>query len=180
MNIKNLLVLGLLFSAVNLMANQDSMPQLSTAGIGDAEFGMTPEAVERALGRKLLFNKGMPNAQFKNALCEPATITGVPGVQLVFTKGKFDGISTDKPSVTTKSGFKVGDPEASVIKKFQTDITYRRDESRHEGAELMEITIGRSDVVHGTVLQFSSRHGKVIRIDAGHSDYVYDSDYCAQ
>ena len=122
----------------------------------------------------------MPNAQFKNAFCEPATITGVPGVQLVFTKGKFDGISTDKPSVTTKSGFKVGDPEASVIKKFQTDITYRRDENRHEGAELMEITIGRSDVVHGTVLLFRSRHGKVITIDAGHSDYVYDSEYCAQ
>ena len=161
-----------------LLANQESMPQLSTAGIGNAKFGMTPDAVERALGRKLSFGEGMSNAQLKDVFCAPATITVLPGVQLFFSKGQFDGFSTDKPTVTTKSGFKVGDPEASIIKKFQTDPTYQRGENRHEGADLMEITIGRSDAVHGTVLMFSSRLGIVTAISAG--QVLDGSDYCAQ
>ena len=181
MDSKNLLLIFLLFPAINLLANQDSMPQLSTAGIGDAKFGMTPDAVERALGRKLEFSKGKANARLKNARCQPASINGVSGVDLLFTNGNLDGIYTDKSTVTTKSGFKVGDPEASIIRKFRTDPTYERDESRYEGADLMQIAIGRVVTGRDTVLRFSSRRGMVVNIKAGHADYVFnDDDYCAE
>ena len=180
MTIKIVFSLYALTATVGVLASPDSMPQLSTAGIGDAKFGMTPDAVELALGRKLSFSQRKSNAQLRNALCATATITGVPGVDLIFTKGKLDGLSTDKPTVTTKSGFKVGDPESSIIKKLRADPTYQRYENRHEGAELMEITIGKSGTPTGTILQFSSRHGIVTYISAGHDGYVFDSEYCAQ
>ena len=177
---KLLLLICLLFPAMNLMANEDFMPQLSTAGIGEAKFGMTPVAVDRALGRKLLFSKESSDPRFKDAPCKAATILGVPGVDLIFTKGQFDGLSTDKPNVATKSGLKVGDPEASIIKKLQTDPTYERYESRYGGPGAMQISIGRSAAANGAVLRFTSSHGKVVEIKAGHAEYVNnDDDYCA-
>lgn len=158
----------------------DPLPQLSTTGIGEARFGMTVSAAEQALGRKLEFEKKVSDRQIKAGLCVPATINGLPGIVLAFTKGRLDGISSDKPSVTTKSGLKVGDPEAAVIKRFQGDPTYKRSESRHEGKALMEITLGKSSSPTDTSLMFQSRRGAVTSITAGHSGYVYDSDYCAQ
>lgn len=179
MSNRNLVLICLFFPAANLLANQDSTPQLSTTGIGDAKFGMAPGAVERALGRKLLFAKEASDPRFRNAPCKAATIAGVPGVDLIFTKGQFDGLSTDKPNVTTKSGFKVGDSEASIIKNFQVDPTYERYESRYGGADVMQISMGRS-AANGTLLRFSSSHGKVVEIKAGHAEYVNnDDDYCA-
>lgn len=179
MSSKKLLLIFLLLHAANLLANQDSTLQISTAGIGDAKFGMTPGAVERALGRKLLFAKESSDPRNRNAPCKAATVAGAPGVDLIFTKGQFDGLSTDKATVTTKSGFKVGDSEASIIKKFQADPTYYRYESRYGGAELMQISLGKS-AANGTELRFSSSHGKVVEIKAGHAEYVNnDDDYCA-
>jgi hypothetical protein len=158
----------------------DPSPQLSTSGIGEAKFGMTVTAAEQALGRKLEFTKRVSESQIRTGLCVPATIAGLPGVELAFTKGRLDGLSSNKASVTTKSGLKVGDPEVAVIKRFQSDPTYKRDGNRHEGDALMEITLGKSGSPLDTALMFQSRGGTVTRITAGHTGYVYDSDYCAQ
>ena len=156
------------------------MPQVSTAGIGDAKFGMTVNAAEQALGHKLKFAKDISAAQFRTGLCVTASIVGIPGIELVFTKGQFDGLSIDMPTVTTKTGFKVGDSEAKVINRFQSDPTYKRNENRHEGPALMEITLGKSGSAHDTTLIFRSRKGVITNIMVGHVGYVYDPDYCAQ
>lgn len=179
MRVKNLLLICTLFPALNLLAVQDPLPQLSTAGIGDAKFGTTPEAVTRAFGRKLIFAKGTTKADIKNG-CAIASIDGLPGFDLLFKQGIFVGLATDKSTMTTKSGFKVGDPEISVIRKFKSDPTYERYESRHGGAEWMHISLGKSSGPKSTVLRFTSRRGTITEIKAGHTEYVNnDDDYCA-
>ena len=47
------------------LAAAGPIPDISTAGFGDAKFGMDIEAVERALGRVLVMPKGKSKAQVR-------------------------------------------------------------------------------------------------------------------
>ena len=73
----SLLLLGQLAAA-------GPVPDISTAGFGDAKFGMDIEAVERALGRVLVMPKGKSKAQVRKMECSYASVSDLPGVALRF------------------------------------------------------------------------------------------------
>ena len=155
-------------------------PDVSTAGFGDAKFGMDIEAVERALGRVLVMPKGKSKAQVRKMECSYASVSDLPGVDLRFENGRFMYVSVDKPTVTTRSGFKVGDPERMVIDRLKTDSTYERYDDPYDETK-MHITVGKIKMVGtgatqkiqgGYLIQFVSKQGRVILIEAGEATFV--------
>ena len=111
----------------SMLTSAEPMLQASTAGLGEAKFGMTVNAVEKALGKKLLFNQRSRQAQ-----CGVAGIDGLPGVALRFEKGRFTVVEITKPTVSTKIGFMVGNSEKDVISRLRNDPTYNRGENRYD------------------------------------------------
>ena len=154
-------------------------PDVSTAGFGDAKFGMDIDAVELALDRVLVMPKGKSKAQLRKMECSYATFSDLPGVDLRFEKGRFMYIGVNKPTVTTRSGFKVGDPEQMVIDRLKTDSSYTRQDGNYDETE-KHITVGNMKVVgtrerpkiQGYLIQFVSKQGQVILIEAGSAAYV--------
>ena len=152
---------------------------VSTAGFGDAKFGMDIDTVERALGRGLALNKGNSKAQVRKMECSYAALSDLPGVNLRFEKGRFMAVYVSRPTVATRSGFKVGDPERTVIDKLKTDPTYARDSNHYEDS-IKEITVGKTEVVGqgdkrkvlGHVIKFTSKQGRITEIQAGEAAWV--------
>jgi hypothetical protein len=162
------------------------MLQASTVGLSDAKFGMTVDAVERALGKKLSFNKGSRIAQ-----CGVATIVGLSGVSLRFEDGRFIVFEITQPTVRTDMGFMMGNSEKDVIGQLQKDPTYIRGANRYDET-LQEIIVGKSKFVvkgtndgywQGRVMKITSKRGKVTRIELGEASYVmldeHEGDECA-
>ena len=154
-------------------------PDVSTAGFGDAKFGMDIDAVERALGRVLVMPTGKSRAQVRKMECSYATAGDLPGVDLRFEKGRFMYVRVLKPTVTTRSGFKVGDLERTVIDRLKTDSSYERHDGHYDETEKY-ITVGNMRVVgtgarqkiQGSLIQFMSKQGRVNLIEAGAAAYV--------
>jgi hypothetical protein len=161
------------------LAAADSAPDVSTAGLGAAKFGMDLEAVERALGRELALNKRNSKAQIRKMECSYATLGDLPGVNLRFEKGHFMAVYVSKPTVATRSGFKVGDPERNVIDKLKTDPTYVRSSNHYEDS-IKEVIVGKTDVAGqgdkrkmlGRVIKFTSKRGRITEIQAGEAAWV--------
>lgn len=111
--------------------------------------------------------------------CCYATFGDLPGVNLRFEKGRFMYIGVTKPTVTTRSGFKVGDPEQMVIDHLKTDSSYTRQDGNYDETK-KHITVGNMKVVgtgerpkiQGYLIQFVSKQGQVILIEAGLAAYV--------
>jgi hypothetical protein len=154
-------------------------PTVSNAGLGDAKFGMTIDAVERALGRPLVLPQGMSKAQVSALECSYAGLSDLAEVSLRLEKGQFRAVDINQPNVATRSGFRVGDPEKALIDKLKGDPTYRR-ESNHYDDAIMEITVGKLEMVDqngqqtpsGWLLKFTSEKGHITHIQAGAADYV--------
>ena len=152
---------------------------VSTAGLGDAKFGMDIESVERAMGRPLVPPKGKSKAQVRGMLCSYAGVTDLPEVLLRFEKGRFTAVDINKSNVATRSGFKVGDPERSVIDKLKSDPTYTRNNNHYDDA-VKEIYVGKFEMVgqgqqkkpSGYLLKFTSEKGRITHIQSGAADYV--------
>ena len=145
---------------------------------------MDIEAVERALGRVLVMPKGKSKAQVRKMECSYASVSDLPGVDLRFENGRFMYLRVDKPTVTTRSGFKVGDRERTVIDRLKTDSTYERYDDRYDETK-MHITVGKIKVVGtgatqkiqgGYLIQFVSKQGRVILIEAGAATFVSFSE----
>jgi hypothetical protein len=179
MNMSNLRLLGLPFALVSAMAIAAPTLQVSNAGLGDAKFGMNVESVEKALGANLSFGQKVAKAGVAKLDCVYARIDGVSGVSLRFEYGHLTVAIIDKPTVTTKSGFKVGDPESAIISKLKGDPTYRRETSPEpDGAD--EIFLGSSKLVgtgekrksQGNMIMFASKRGRVVLIEAGDASYL--------
>lgn len=175
---------GFLFAltlGVSVADAQPSAPiQMSTAGLGQAKFGMSGPAVEQALAQRVSFDKNIACGSYYHA-----TIAGLPGVVLVFARrgDRFAAVHADQPTVVTPSGFRVGGKEQTVIDKFKSDPTYRRDANRHDGST-MEIVLGNARFVsgqgwQGTAAQISSARGVIKRISVGAAAVVLDDEYCA-
>ena len=152
---------------------------VSTAGVGDAKFGTDIESVERAIGRPLLPPKGKSKAQVRGMLCSYVGIADLAEVMLRFEKGRFTAVDINTPNVGTRSGFKVGDPEKSVVDKLKGDPTYTRNNNHYDDA-VKEITVGKFEMVgqgqqkkpSGYLLKFTSEKGRITHIQAGAADYV--------
>ena len=161
---------------------QAPMPQLSSASLGDAKFGMTAGEVERALGRKIVLKGDARKAGIAKFKCGDAGIEGIPGVDLHFEYGRMVAATLSGPPLSTRSGFTVGDPESNVISKFKSDSTYDRSPNQHadpnDKDRLMEITLGsrrfnpRTNQYEGNAVKFTSQRGVVKFIEAGQSSYV--------
>lgn len=157
---------------------------VSTAGLGDAKFGMDIESVERVMGRPLVPPKGKSKAQARGMLCSYLGVTDLAEVSLRFEKGRFTAVDINKPNVATRSGFKVGDPERSVIDKLKGDPTYVRYGNRYND-EVKEVMVGKSEMVgqgqqkkiSGYMLKFTSEKGRITHIQAGAADYVTLSEH---
>lgn len=153
--------------------------KISTAGLGDAKFGMDTATVESLIGQKLLFSDAALTSRLETIECAYATVNDLPGVTLRFEKGRFTVAIIDKPTVTTLSGLKVGDPEGVIIEKLRNDPTYRR-VANHYNDKIIEITVGKADFVNsgssgewkGTVAKFTSENGQVTKIEAGVASYI--------
>jgi len=168
----------------SMLTSAEPMLQASTAGLSEAKFGMKVDAVENALGKKLLFNKGSRQAQ-----CGVAGIDGLPGVALRFEKGRFTVVEITKPTASTKIGFMVGNSENVVVSRLQNDPTYQRGKNRYNET-LQEITVGKSTFVvtgssghwQGRVMKITSKSGRVTRIDLGEASYLmldeHEGDEC--
>lgn len=181
-----LLVLGALhFLPVPLggVAYAQALIVLSGAGLGEAKFGMAPAAVERAIGRKLTFEKDDNCTNYMHARA-----AGLPGTMLVFARngGRFVAVDVDQPTVVTPSGFKVGGAERAVIEKYKADKTYHRNPNRHDDNK-MEIVIGNAQFVRtpqgqgwqGTAAKFESVRGVIKGMQVGEAAVVLDDEYCA-
>lgn len=153
--------------------------KISTAGLGDAKFGMDSATVERLIGQQLLFSEAALTSRLETIECAYAKVNDLPGVTLRFEKGRFTVAIIDKPTVTTLSGLKVGDPEGVIIEKLRNDPTYRR-VANHYNDKIMEITVGKADYVNsgssgewkGTVAKFTAEIGQVTKIEAGVASYI--------
>jgi hypothetical protein len=179
MNMLNLWLLGLPFALVSTIAGAAPTLQVSNAGLGDAKFGMNVESVEKALGANLSFGQKDDKAGISKLKCAYARIDGVSGTSLRFEYGRMTVAIIDKPTVTTKSGFKVGDPESVVINKFKGDPTYRRQSGQYDEAT-KEIYLGSAKIVgkdqqgrwQGQLIKFTSQRGVVTAIEAGEASYI--------
>ena len=184
MRIANLRLLTLSFALVGTVSVAAAPLELSTGGLGDAKFGMNVEAVEKGLGANLSFGKAVTKSGVPKLDCAYARIDGVSGVSLRFEHGRFTVASIDKPTVTTKSGFKVGDRESDIISKFKSDPTYKRYPNHYDDA-VKEIYLGKAE--HGTrngqenwqgqMIKFTSKRGVVTMIEAGAADYIMLSEH---
>lgn len=152
---------------------------VSTGGLGDAKFGMDIDAVERAIGRTLVLPKGKSKAQLRGAACSYLRLADLAEVLLRFEKGRFTAVDINKPNLATRSGFKVGDPERSVIDKLKGDPTFSRGDNHYEDS-IKEITVGKVEMVGqgplqkpaGYMLKFTSEKGRITHIQAGAASYV--------
>jgi hypothetical protein len=152
---------------------------VSTGGLGDGKFGMDIDAVERAIGRGLVLNKGNSKAKVRKMECSYATLSDLPGVSLRFEKAHFMAVYVSTPAVATRSGIKVGDLERTVIEKLKTDPTYHRG-SNHYEESIKEITVGKTAVVGqgdkrkvlGNIIKFTSKKGRITEIQAGEAAWV--------
>lgn len=152
---------------------------VSTGGLGDAKFGMDIDAVERATGRALVLPRGRSKAQVLGAACSYARLADLADVLLRFEKGRFTAVDISKPNLATRSGFKVGDLERSVIDKLKGDPTYSRGGNHYEDT-IKEITVGKVEMVGqgtlqkpaGHMLKFTSQKGRITHIQAGAASYV--------
>lgn len=175
----SLWLLGLPIALVGTMAAAAQALQVSNAGLGDAKFGMNVESVEKALGANLSFAQKATKASAFKLDCVYARIDGVSGVSLRFEYGRLTVAIIDKPTVTTKSGFKVGDPESAVINKLKGDPTYRR-QSTEEPEGVDQIFLGSATLVgtgdkrkwQGNMISFASQRGRVVLIEAGDARYL--------
>lgn len=176
-------------STASRVQQQAKLPgSLSSAAFGDAKFGMRADAVERALGKRLILNDEQRAAGIGGLKCGSVSVDGLPGVALHFNDWRLGAASLNKDAkVTTQSGLAIGDPESKVIAALQGDPTYRRDVTRHADPSdknaPTEITVGRSRVdpktnrVIGAVVQFYSEGGRVSSISAGDAGYVLDDEH---
>ena len=164
---------------------QDAL-QISSTGLGAAKIGMNVEDVQKALGRKLTFLPLPEGAGDSQYTCPPATAEGLDGVSFEFREGKLLEATVTNPSITTKSGIRVGDRENNVIKKLKGDPTYSRHEGRHNDA-YKYIRVGkfvrtggteRDPELVGTILEFFSVNGVVKSISAGEAIYFFYDDLC--
>jgi hypothetical protein len=179
MKMSNLRLLGLPFALVSAWAIATPTLQVSNAGLGDAKFGMNVESVEKALGANLSFGQKATKASVSKLDCVYARIDGVSGVSLRFEYGRLTAATIDKPTVTTKSGFKVGDSESTVISKLKGDPTYRRQSDQYDDA-VKEIYLGNAKIVgvgekgkwQGNLIKFRSERGVVTVIEAGDASYI--------
>ena len=152
---------------------------VSTGGLGDADFGMDIDAVERAIGKTLVLPKGKSKAQLRGSACSYARLADLAEVLLRFEHGRFTAVDINKPNLATRSGFKVGDLERSVIDKLQGDPTYSRRENHYDDA-IKEITVGKVEMVGqgplqkpvGYMFKFMSEKGRITHIQAGAASYV--------
>lgn len=162
----------LLFLAFTTLASGQTL-NASSAGLNGASFGMTIDAVEKALGTKLSISGP------RNRLCGVATIKGVSGLNLRFREGRFIDVEITNPAISTKSGFRVGSAEKDVINKFRRDPTYERWASP-DGNGVYEIALGKRAFVgkdssghwQGRVMKISSKRGVVVRIDLGEAVFL--------
>lgn len=155
---------------------------LSSGAFGDAKFGMRANAVERALGRRLVLEADGRKNGVANVQCGTVGVEGLPGVELHFNQGRLAAGSLTMPGITTQSGFAVGDPESKLIAALRNDPTYRRDVTRHADPSdknpPMEITVGkprsnpRTGQPTGPVVHIVSEAGRVKLISAGDAGYV--------
>ena len=175
------LCLMFMFNLASTSAGAGSALQVSSAGLGEAKFGMTVESVEKALGQKLSFSKQASKVGVYTLACTYAAVDGLLGVSLRFENGRFTAVDVQKPTVITKSGFKVGDPESAVINKLRSDSTYQR-HPNHYDDNVDEITVGKAKFTEkakyagqwqGTVVKFTSENGVITSIEAGEASYVY-------
>jgi hypothetical protein len=151
--------------------------ELTASGLGAATFGMTPQRVEQALGHRLTF--APVKSAGGDAECATARMAGVPGVELVFRRGRLFAVAVGHPWIATTSGFKVGDREEALIARLSTDPTYARNPSLRDAAA-MEITVGPAVYVgspatgrwEGQVMKFVSKDGVVRTIESGDAGYV--------
>ena len=157
------LCLMFMFNLASTSAGAGSALQVSSAGLGEAKFGMTVESVEKALGQKLSFSKQASKVGVYTLACTYADVDGLLGVSLRFENGRFTAVDVQKPTVITKSGFKVGDPESAVINKLRSDSTYQR-HPNHYSDNVQEITVGKAKFTEkakyaglwqGTVVKFT-------------------------
>ena len=173
------LCLMFMFNLASTSAGAGSALQVSSAGLGEAKFGMTVESVEKALGQKLSFSKQASKVGVYTLACTYAAVDGLLGVSLRFENGRFTAVDVQKPTVITKSGFKVGDPESAVINKLRSDSTYER-HPNHYNDNVQEITVGKAKFTgtanagqwQGTVVKFTSENGVITSIEAGEASYV--------
>lgn len=177
----HLLFLCLMFmlNLASTSAGVGSALQVSIAGLGEARFGMTVESVEKALGQKLSFSKHASKVGAYRLACTYAAVDGLLGASLRFENGHFTAVVVQKPTVSTKSGFKVGDPERAVINKLRSDSTYQRQPNNYDD-NVKEITVGKAKFTstvntwqwQGTVVKFTSKNGVITSIEAGEASYV--------
>jgi hypothetical protein len=164
-----------------LPATAGAPAELSTNGIGAATFGMSFEAVERALGSTLLLNPETSRSKLHTLECVYAKVGSLPGVELLFDKGRFAYVAVSKPTLATRSGLKVGDPERLVIERFKSDPTFYRGLHGDSDTEY-EILVGQGRWIdnarpdgpqaHGRNIRFFSEKGRVTRIWAGEAGWV--------
>ena len=170
-------------ASASVAAQQPRSPgTLSSGAFGAAKFGMRADAVERALGRRLVLEAGGRKNGVANVQCGTVGVEGLPGVQLHFNQGRLAAGSLTKPGITTQSGFAVGDPESKVIAALRNDPSYTRDMNRHADPSdknaPMEITVGsprsnpRTGQPTGPAVQIVSVGGRVKQISAGDAGYV--------
>lgn len=163
----------------NPVAGAGPALDVSTAGLGDAKFGMDVDAVERALGTSLTLNKGNSKGQVRKMDCSYASLRDLAGVDLRFERGRFMAVYVRKPVVATRSGFKVGDPEQVVVDKLKADPTYQRG-SNHYDDTIKEIVVGKMSSqglgsnrkVVGQIIKFTSKKGRITEIQAGDAAWV--------
>jgi hypothetical protein len=163
--------------------------RLSSAGLGAAQFGMTLQQVEQALGSRLTVTDRQ-RRHWQSAVCS-VHLKDRPGTQLVFDKGRFAATVLAAPStIATRSGISIGDPERKAIDTLGKDPTYHRSENRYSDGKgaTMEIFVGkvatdaRTQELRGTLVRLTSVRGKVQQIEAGLASFVsmdeHEGDEC--
>ena len=163
--------------------------RLSSAGLGAAQFGMSLQQVEQALGSTFQVTASQ-RAKWQSGECTTRS-AGMPGTSLVFAKGRFSAAVLSKgSSAMTRSGLAIGNAEAKAIATLKGDPTYRRAESRYSDGKGndMDIIVGKADfdkargAFKGNIVRIFSQKGRIVTISAGQASYVmldeHDDDSC--